>query len=66
MTLWQNCPLKLYFYIITLSGIGMCNKSYVTTLLWELQFIEFRENREISQFLRFFRYFWKCAQCATF
>ena len=39
---------------MTLSGIGMCNKSSVTTLLWELQFIEFRENREISRFLRVF------------
>ena len=42
---------------MTLSGIGMCNKSSVTTLLWELQFIEFRENREISRFLRFFAIF---------
>ena len=40
-----------------LSGIGLCNKSSVTTLLWELQFIEFRENCEISRFLRFFAIF---------
>ena len=50
-----SCPLKLYFHIRTLSGI--CNKSSVTTLLWELQLIEVDENREISRFLRFFTIF---------
>ena len=48
-------PLKLYFYIKTLSGL--CNKSSVTTLLWVLQLIEVDENREISRICGFFTIF---------
>ncbi len=55
--LMAKLSFKTVFYIRTLSGIGMCNKSSVTTLLWKLQFIEFGENREISRFLRFFTIF---------
>ena len=47
--------LKLYLYISTLNGI--CNNSYVTTLLWELQFVKVDEYREISRFSRFFTIF---------